>query len=341
MKNNFNNIVILIPALNPNRNIINVVKDLNENGLFNIIVVNDGSNEENEQYFEILKNEFNIKVYKHEKNLGKGQALKTGIKTLLNENIDGVITVDADGQHLGKDVKKVAEKLGSEKIVFGERSFKKTKNVPFASKIGNCFSSLYLKLLTGIYLEDTQTGLRGIPKKYFELALKIDGDRFDYEMNFLKFICQKKMKIDTVEIETVYENRIRNFKIIRDSVIVYKDFFKNIISSTICAIVDILLFYVFIMSMDSIFWANVIARIISGIIDFIINKIWVYNSSNNVSKEAYKYFLLFVGQMFLNSALVTILGIMFEKIIIIIKIIVNIILYLTNFFIKSRYIFKN
>ena len=293
MENNLNSIMILIPALNPNKNIIDVVKDLHKNKLFNIIVVNDGSNEENEQYFDVLKNEFNIKVYKHEKNLGKGQALKTGIKTLLNEDIVGVITVDADGQHLGKDVKKVAEKLGNEKIVFGERSFKRGKKVPLASKIGNMFSSLYLKLLTGIYLEDTQTGLRGIPKKYFELALKIDGDRFDYEMNFLKYICQNKIEIDSVEIETIYENRIRNFKIIQDSVIVYKDFLKNIVSSIIGAVVDILFFYILIINMNSIFWANIIARIISGIIDFIINKIWVYKSNNNFSKEAYKYFILF------------------------------------------------
>ena len=340
MKENFKDIAILIPALNPSKNIIDVVKDLNKNDFFNIIVVNDGSNEDNKKYFDLLKNDFNIKVYEHEKNLGKGQALKTGIKLLLNENIVGIITVDADGQHLGKDVKKVANKLKNGKIVFGERKFKEAINVPIASKIGNKFSSIYLKLLTGIYLEDTQTGLRGIPKKYFELALEIEGNRFDYEMNFLKEICQRKEEFDTVEIETIYENRIRNFKVVRDSIIVYKDFFKNIISSTVCAIIDIILFLLLVNNINSIFIANVLARIISGIVDFIINKVWVYKSSKNISKEAYEYLILFIIQMFLNSMLVTIIGTIFDKIIVIVKICVNTLLYITNFFIKSRYIFK-
>ena len=107
----FDEIMILIPALNPGVNIVNVVKELNNKGFFKIIVVNDGSREEHQKYFDILKNDFNVKIYVHEKNLGKGQAIKTGIKNSLDENIIGVITVDADGQPLAKDVVNVAEQL--------------------------------------------------------------------------------------------------------------------------------------------------------------------------------------------------------------------------------------
>lgn len=340
MKNNFDKIVILIPALNPNEGIIKLVKELKEENFFNIIVINDGSNEENRKYFDILKNEYDIKVLKHDVNYGKGKALKNGIKEVYNENVLGVVTVDADGQHLVKDVKKVAEKLKEEKIVLGERDFKSCKEVPFASKIGNKFSSLYFKLLTGIYLKDTSTGLRGIPKKYFDIALNTQGDRYDFEINFLKEMYYNKLDFNSVNIEIVYENRIKNYRIIKDSIIIYKEFFKNLISSLICAIVDIVLFWIFTININYIFLSNVLARICSGILDFTINKFWVCNKkdSKKTYSEFIKYTILFIVQMLLNSLIVTVLSNIFEAIILI-KLLVNLILYIVNFFIKNRYIF--
>ncbi len=340
MKNNFDKIVILIPALNPNEGIIKLVKELKEENFFNIIVINDGSNEENRKYFDILKNEYDIKVLKHDVNYGKGKALKNGIKEVYNENVLGVVTVDADGQHLVKDVKKVAEKLKEEKIVLGERDFKSCKEVPLASKIGNKFSSLYFKLLTGIYLKDTSTGLRGIPKKYFDIALNTQGDRYDFEINFLKEMYYNKLDFNSVNIEIVYENRIKNYRIIKDSIIIYKEFFKNLISSLICAIVDIVLFWIFTININYIFLSNVLARICSGILDFTINKFWVCNKkdSKKTYSEFIKYTILFIVQMLLNSLIVTVLSNIFEAIILI-KLLVNLILYIVNFFIKNRYIF--
>lgn len=342
MKEVLNNIVILIPALNPGNNIIEVIKDLKKEGFSNIIVINDGSDDNNRKYFNILNDEFNVKVYNHEKNLGKGQALKTGIKKIINEEILGVITVDADGQHLAKDVTKIAAQMNKDKIIFGARKLVNNKVVPMASKIGNIFSSMYLKLLTGVYLEDTQTGLRGIPKKYFKVALEIPGNRYDYEMNFLKNICQNKIDFDIVPIETIYENRIKNFRIIKDSIIVYKEFFKNLISSLLCSIVDIAIFGILVSSINSIFFSNIFARIFSGGLDFLINKLWVYrkNNSKNMKEEVRKYLVLFIVQMMLNTLLVASLSMIFYEFVVIIKIIVNVILYLTNFFIKGRYIFK-
>lgn len=340
MKDNFNSTVILIPALNPNESIIKLVEELKKEGFFNILVINDGSNEDNKKYFDILKKDFKINVYEHDKNYGKGRALKNGIKQVFNEDIIGVVTVDADGQHLVKDVKKVAKKMQEGNIVLGERNFKTSKDVPFASRIGNSFSSLYFKLLTGLYLKDTSTGLRGIPKKYFELALNTDGDRYDFEINFLKEMHYNKLKFDSVEIETVYENRIKNYRVIRDSIIIYKEFFKNLISSSICAIVDILLFWIFTLNINSVFLSNIFARIFSGILDFTLNKWWVCGKkdSKKTLSEFSKYTILFIIQMILNSVIVTILSKVF-KAVVLIKLVVNFILYIVNFFIKNRYIF--
>lgn len=342
MKELLKEIVILIPALNPNEILITLIEDLKKENLHNIIVINDGSDQVCDNIFSILKSEYNVKVYNHEVNYGKGQAIKTGISKIINEDIIGIITVDADGQHIVKDVKKVAEGLENGKIVLGERNLK-SKNVPFASKIGNIFSSIYFKFLTGSKLKDTQTGLRGIPKKYLEFALNVPGERYEYEMNFLLESYKNKFEIESVPIETIYENRIKNFKIFRDSYIIYKDFFKNIVSSSISAIIDVGAFQVFVWSGIHVFYSNILARIISGMSDFSINKKWVFkkkeNKGNGIS-EFYKYTILFVIQMLVNSALITLLNQYYSDTILVIKILVNIFMYIVNFFLKKKYIFK-
>lgn len=335
-------VVILIPALNPNEGLITLVEDLKKENLNNIIVINDGSTSECNNIFSKLTKKYDIKVYNHEVNLGKGQAIKTGISKIKNDNIIGVVTVDADGQHLAKDARKVAEKLGLAKIILGER-YLEGKNVPLLSKIGNKFSSIYLRFLTGAKLKDTQTGLRGIPKKYFELALNVNGQRYEYEMNFLKEVYKNKIEVETIPIETIYENRIKNFRILKDSYIIYKDFLKNIISSLISAIIDVILFQLFVCSGVYVFYSNIFARIISGISDFSINKKWVFRNnknSNNGVVELSKYTILFMIQMLINSILVTVLNQYYSNIILIIKIIINFLMYIVNYFIKKKFIFK-
>ena len=71
-------ILILIPALNPPKQLIDYVKSLLENGLNDILLVDDGSKEEFKEIFDIIEKfpEGNIKVFRHAKNLGKGRALK-------------------------------------------------------------------------------------------------------------------------------------------------------------------------------------------------------------------------------------------------------------------------
>lgn len=333
---NLDKIVVIIPALNPNEKLIYLVNELKQEGLNNIIVINDGSDTEKESIFQRLKEE-NITVYENEKNFGKGKTLKIGIDKVLNEDILGVVTVDADGQHLASDARKVAEKIENGKIVLGERNFK--EKVPFFSKIGNKFSSIYLKIYSGVYLEDTQTGLRGIPKKFFDFALKIEGERFDYEMNFLKEVCRQKIELELVSINTIYEDRIRNFRVFKDSYIIYKDFLKNIISSTISAIIDISLFMLLVWLNLPIFYSNVIARIISGFCDFKINRKWVFKESHTDEfKKIYKYTILFIIQMVLNSVIITIFSNYYENLLIL-KLFINLIIYIINFFVKKIYIF--
>ena len=338
-------VAILIPSLNPRENIIDIVRELKEAKFNNIFFVDDGSKENSKKNFRIVEEKFGVKTIVHEINKGKGTSLKDGIKYIQeNTKLKGIVTMDSDGQHLIKDVEKVVDKMDEEAIVFGVRDFDK-EGVPFRSKFGNKFSAWYLKIVSGKSISDTQTGLRGIPRKYFDMSIKTEGSRYEYEMNvLLKWCKDKNCKIEFVPIETVYEeDNVSYFNPILDSIRIYKDFFKNIISSIICAVLDIFLFWLIldVFELINVFWSNVIARIISGLFDFGINKFWVFKNSGSQKgkKEFIKYIILFIVQMFINSAIVDLLSKVFFNFIILIKIIVNTVIYFSNYFIKKRFIF--
>lgn len=178
-------VTIIIPSYNPTKKLIKLVsllqKDFND-----ILIVDDGSTEEAKKIYKELSN---VKIIYHDINKGKGEALKTAIKSL--KDTDAFITVDADLQHSPKDVLRIQEELRNNDIVLGTRNFNK-KNVPFSSKFGNKISSFVFKIKTSITLKDTQTGLRGINMKYKDLCLSTNGSRYEYEMNFLYNIAKKK-----------------------------------------------------------------------------------------------------------------------------------------------------
>jgi len=217
---------ILIPAYKPNIMMIDLVDTLLKEGYL-VTVIDDGSGEEFKDVFDSLNKE--VKLLKHEENMGKGRAMKTGFTYILenNPNSKGVITVDADGQHLPEDIKKVKDKLidKQNKIVIGSRLFK--GNVPLRSRFGNGVTKFVFAVISGLRLEDTQTGLRGIPYSYLEEMISLDGERYEYEMNMLMHIAKNKIPLIEVPIETVYieENASSHFNTIKDSAKIYKVIF--------------------------------------------------------------------------------------------------------------------
>ena len=156
-------IIILVPAYNPDENLIKLVHELKkyEN---KIIIIDDGSNEQ--KIFNKIK--FDGDIIHNNKNLGKGTSIKKGFEYILEKytNFAGVITADADGQHLSSDIMKVKHELlkFNDSIILGVRNFKK-KNIPKRNKIGNKIMNNIFRIKTGVILKDTQTGLRGFPKK--------------------------------------------------------------------------------------------------------------------------------------------------------------------------------
>lgn len=341
--------LIIIPSYEPTQNLLDLIDGLFALNLKDILIIDDGSKEQFQPIF-VKALEKGCLVIHNKENQGKGASLKNGFRYAIEniENIDGFVTCDSDGQHLPNDIKKISDSLkeNPKGIILGVRDFS-NPNVPKQNRFGNRFSSFYFKLITGVKCPDTQTGLRGIPFKYGELALKVEGERFDYEMNFLTKVAGYKIPFTFIQIETVYEkkNDKSHFRPLVDSVRIYRNPIRFALSSTFCAIVDIGVFYLISQLFDNniyelVVLATVIARLISGVLNFVLNKLWSFRSSDKAYKEVIKYLVLYFSQMLLSMGGVALLA-NTQIPLVVSKIIVDGLLFIISYFIQHRWVFKD
>lgn len=317
-------IPVIIPAYEPDERLIELINELIGKKINNIIVVNDGSNETYNEIFakveKLLEGSDSVLLV-HERNQGKGRALKTAFKYVL-ENIPdayGVITADSDGQHTPDSILKVAEAMNeqTEGLILGVRDFSDSATIPWKSRFGNRLTIKVFKMATGKKIDDTQTGLRGIPKKLILELLEIPGDRFEYETRML-IICAKKYNVNQVLIETIYDSKEEHqthFRPVVDSFKIYsiffEVFFKYLVSSLSSFLIDIILFAIICAVLRGnggytyTIIATVIARVLSAIYNYCMNYGFVFKSSEGRVKSMLKYGTLVVVQMMLSAALVT------------------------------------
>lgn len=197
-------IIIVIPSYEPSTGLCDLVKALKKD-FRHVIVVDDGSNSA-EHVFAELSRAGEVTILRHDTNRGKGAALKTAFAYILanGPGAAGVVTVDADGQHLVEDVRRVAAGTldHPDRLTLGVRSF--SGKVPFRSRLGNLWTRIEFFLLTGVHILDTQTGLRGIPASWLPDMLALDGERYEYESAMLVFGAKAEMKPAQIPISTVY-----------------------------------------------------------------------------------------------------------------------------------------
>lgn len=185
-----------------------------------VVVVDDGSAEGREA-FDAVRGDVDA-VLVHETNRGKGAALRTAFAWVQEKlpRLAGVVTVDGDGQHDPEDVHRVAEELAREPnggLVLGVRSF--SGNVPFRSRLGNFWTRGLFRLVTGLSVSDTQTGLRGIPAALLPRLLAIPGDRYEYEIRMLADARRHPAPPREVSVRTIYldGNASSHYRPLRDT----------------------------------------------------------------------------------------------------------------------------
>ena len=203
-------------------------------------------------------------------------------------------------------------------------------------------------------VSDTQSGLRGIPFKFMKELINTKGERFEYEMQML-IDCAGRYDLTEIPIQTIYEskeNHQTHFRPVKDSIIIYKvlgkKFFKFVFASVSSFVVDITLFYLFVLLFKDTFpalyvtFATVGARVISAVYNYLINYKFVFKSNASRATSLTKYALLAIIQMSLSAGIVSLIVYLFpgcwETLV---KAIVDMILFLISYAVQQRFVFSS
>ena len=355
MNGDFKKVTIVLPSLNPDEKLNKVVDGLLSAGFEDIVLVNDGSDEAHLEPFRQAAAHKEVTLLTHEVNKGKGRALKTAFSYVVDnkKQTAGVITVDGDNQHTVKDIRACAEKMleCKDKVILGCRDFTQD-NVPWKSRVGNVSTSLVFRLFCGIKISDTQTGLRAIPYQYLPLMCEVEGERFEYETQMLFAIKKNHIGMEEVKIETVYleDNASTHFDPIKDSLKIYKIIFKFMISSGTSFLIDYGIYSLLVFLIGGnfsrglrLFISTFAARGVSSICNYTMNKKAVFKSKASVSRSLIRYYILCVFQTAASYGLVFLLSSLCRAgsfLEIVLKLAVDIVLFMISFQIQHRWVFK-
>lgn len=358
-------IAIVIPSLEPEPGLLQLLRQLRLKCSYDVIVVNDGSRADCDPIFSEAVRLPGVFVLKHEVNMGKGRSLKDAFEVFLKNcpRPVGVVTADADGQHLPEDIIKCAETLRCfpASLILGCRQFS-GKEVPWKSRFGNRLTIGAFRLFGGIAVSDTQTGLRGIPASFLPVCLEIPGDRFEYETGMLLATVKVSppVEIQEVPIATVYEegNRRTHFHAVRDSLKIYRIILAGLLGQFMCffcsgllaAALDqglfALLFYrvlPMLLPQGKLLTAVIVARIFSLLCNYAVNRKVVFQCRGAVLER--RSFVLYLGLccfvMGESYGLLKLVTVMFPTWPVwLAKLILDTMLFFQNFFIQKKWCFK-
>lgn len=199
--------MIIIPAYNEGTVIGGVIdkllSDLKSTGLDDaqVVVVNDGSKDNTAAE---VRRRPTVTLVNHILNSGAGAAIRTGLSYARDESADYAVTMDADGQHDSQDVAKVLTELkkGRSDIVIGSRLID-TKGMPWYRVMLNKGGGLFTFVLFGIYVGDSQSGLRGFNKNALR-KLTFHSNNYTYNSELMWRIKQNKLTVREIPIKAIY-----------------------------------------------------------------------------------------------------------------------------------------
>lgn len=358
--NELSAVSVVLPSLDPDEKLLAVIDGLLEVGFSDIILVNDGSKAENMSYFEAAATHPEVHLLHHPVNKGKGAALKTAFAWFLENRSEaaGVVTVDGDNQHHPEDTKAcVLRMLQTNQVILGCRDFS-LPHVPPRSRMGNRITCGVFKILCGMNISDTQTGLRAIPTEAVKAFCAVPGERFEYETNMLLALKEQGIPYGEVSIRTVYieENKSSHFRAVRDSIRIYKlilaHFFRYTISGILCAVIDGGLFSLLSWALQAVlsgFWLTAVpsiaARLVSSLFNFFMNKTVVFHNKGNTGAALLRYYALaipvLVAQMILTHGVYLLFSIGEEQTLLrtLIYGIVMVVLFIASYMLQQRWVF--
>ena len=337
-------LVVLIPAYRPSESLLEVVRALAEKSFAEIVVVDDGSGAEFRELFAQVAELKRVELLRHATNLGKGAALKTGLNYALcrYDDLAGVVTADADGQHDPNDIERVGESLLAhpDRLILGCRAFK--GEIPLRSRIGNMATSAIMHALMGRKMRDTQTGLRGIPAEFAPRLLKIEANGYEFELEML--ISAHKLGVELIEepIRTIYQkgNPSSHFNPVIDSMKIYFILLRFGSVSLFTALLDNLVFILARHQGASVLTAQILGRALGVAFNYSMVRSSVFYSHQRHKSTLPKYLLLVAASGSVSYGGIRLISAKFGIDAVPAKLMVESLLFLVNFAVQRMFIFR-
>jgi glycosyltransferase involved in cell wall biosynthesis len=194
------NIAVIIPAFNAGLTIETLIQKISGFiSLKDIVVIDDGSVD---QTYNLSKRT-GVVVLRHERNKGKGEALKSGFDFAMKKRYHAFITLDADLQHDPESIPhfvRMAE--GPAGILVGTRR-RNLQIMPFARWLTNNLTSVIVSVLSGQSIRDSQSGYRLITAQVLK-RVRLESRRYDLESEVLIKAARRGFKVGEVPIPTIY-----------------------------------------------------------------------------------------------------------------------------------------
>ncbi|MBQ5951207.1 MAG: phosphodiester glycosidase family protein [Lachnospiraceae bacterium] len=304
--------IALIPAYRPDEKLLAAARGCLSEGLIPV-VVDDGSGPAFDPIFTAVSAVAH--VIRYEENRGKGFALKTGLAQIarIYASPYAVVTMDADGQHLPQDAADLARAACRERRVLFLGSRTMTSDAPLRSRIGNGFMRFLYRVISRTRVQDTQTGLRAFSDALVPWMLAVPGERYEYEMHVLLRAPREEIEIREKPIPTIYleENRSSHYDTVRDSLRIGREILRFSASSFAGFLTDFALYSLLTLILGTaagaLLFANIAARLVSGTLNFALNRRLVFRSETGLAKSAVQYAGLAGLVLAANSALLLLL----------------------------------
>ena len=191
---------VLIPVYNEMENIREILRRVQATKLAKeIIVVDDGSRDGTREVLKKLNGRNKVRVFLHERNLGKGAALVTGMKEAKG---DVLLIQDADLEYDPRDYPALLQPIeeGLADVVYGSRFLGGPHRVTmFWHLVANQLLTLMTNILYNTILTDMETGYKVFRKKVVE-NMTLRAKRFDFEPEFTAKVLKRNYRIFEVPI---------------------------------------------------------------------------------------------------------------------------------------------
>ncbi len=193
-------ISVIIPVFNEESTITTIVERVKATKIpSEIVIVDDGSTDNTRTMLAEMDGKENVQVILHEKNLGKGSAVRTGIDHVTG---DVIIIQDADLEYDPREYTNLLKPIdeGLADVVYGSRFLGAARRpILFWNMIANKLLTFVTNILYNNILSDMETGYKVFRKEVVQ-GMTLHAKRFDFEPEFTAKILKRKVRIVEVPI---------------------------------------------------------------------------------------------------------------------------------------------